>query len=167
LPNGGKERFCQVLKIEKKQVKIVSVLIAAFFVVSIVGLAISQSGKSYAASSSNIGVVDYQELFGDKNPDVAKANETMKAEVEQAEKDFKEKTASMSEKEKQEYGAQLQKRLDMKKAELGKQIQEKIATAARLVADDKKLAIVIDKSSVIYGGQDITEEVLKRMTTGK
>ncbi|HMM20912.1 MAG TPA: OmpH family outer membrane protein [Selenomonadales bacterium] len=153
-----------MLKLEKKQVKFISVAIAAVFLLGIVGLAISQTNKSFAAGpTSNVGVVNYQMIMS-QHPDVAKAEETMRAEVQQAQKDFEAKAASMNDKEKQEYYAQLQKRLNLKQAELMGPINDKVTGAIKAVADAKGLAVVIDKGTVVYGGQDITDEVVKKIT---
>ncbi|WP_407635975.1 hypothetical protein [Propionispira raffinosivorans] len=40
----------------------------------------------------------------------------------------------------------------------------KVNVAVKEVADSKGLAIVVDKSVTIYGGQDITDDVLKKIT---
>lgn len=155
-----------MLKLEKKQVKIVSLLIALFFVLGIVGIALSQSGKSYAAGSSNsssVGVVNYQMIMS-QSQDMAKAQQDFQAEVDQAKKDFDEKTAGKSDKEKQDYYAQVQQRLGLKQQELMEPIMKKIEGVIKEVADAKGLVVVLDKSNVVYGGQDITEEVGKKLS---
>ena len=38
---------------------------------------------------------------------------------------------------------------------------DKINAAVKKVADAKGLTIVVEKSNVVYGGQDITDEVIK------
>lgn len=153
-----------MLKIEKKQVKIVSVVIAAFFLLGIVGIALSQSGKTYAAPTSNIGVVNYQMLVS-QHPDAAAAQETMKNEVAQAQKDFDAKAPTLaSDKEKQEYFMQLQQRLNQKNQELLGAINDKVTAAVKTVAEAKGLTVVVDKSAVVYGGQDITDDVMKKIT---
>jgi outer membrane protein len=154
-----------MLKLQKKQVKIVSLTIALMFVLGIVGLALSQSSTSYAASansSSKIGVVNHQMLVA-QHPDMAKAQETMQAEVEQAKKDFEAKTATMSDKEKQDYYAQTQQRLTLKEQQLMAPIFEKVDAAIKAVADAKGLSVVMDQGNVVYGGQDITDEVGKKI----
>lgn len=162
----GREKGFFVLKFEKKQVKIVSLAIAVFFMLGVVGLALSQSGKTYAAganNSSNIGVVNHQMLVS-QQPDMAKAQETMQAEVESARKDFEAKTASMNDKEKQDYYAQVQQRLALKQQELITPVMDKVDAAIKAVADAKGLAVVMDKGNVVYGGQDITDEVGKKLS---
>lgn len=155
-----------MLNLGKKQVKIVSLAVAVFFMLGVVGLALSQSGKTSiaaASSSSNIGVVNHQMLVS-QHPDMAKAQETMQAEVEQARKDFETKSASMNDKEKQDYYAQVQQRLSLKQQELIAPVLDKVDATIKSVADAKGLSVVMDKGNVVYGGLDITDEVGKKLT---
>jgi len=156
-----------VLNLGKKQVKFVSLAVAAFFMLGVVGLALSQSSTTSVAaaagSSSNIGVVN-QKLLISQHPDMAKAQETMQAEIDSASKDFDTKSATMNDKEKQEYFAQIQQRLAVKDQEIFNPIINKVDAAIKAVADAKGLAVVMDKNNVVYGGQDITDDVGKKIT---
>ena len=156
-----------MLNLGKKQVKIVSLAVAAFFMLGVVGIALSQSGKtsvaSAASSSSNIGVVNYQQLV-QQHPDMPKAQETMQAAVEEAKKDFEAKSATMNDKEKQDYSAQLQQGLKVKEQEIFDVLVKKVEATIKTVADAKGLTVVMDKANVVYGGQDITDEVAKKIT---
>jgi outer membrane protein len=154
-----------VLK-NKKYVKIVSLVVAAFFMLGVVGLAVSQTGKGYAAgagTASNVGKVNHQAIVA-QHPDMAKAQEAMQQEVEAAKKEFDAKAANMNEKEKQDYYMQLQQRLNLKQQELIGPIYDKVDAAIKAVADAKGLAVVLDAGNVVYGGQDITDEVMKKIT---
>ena len=71
-----------MIKFEKKQVKLISVAIALVFVFSIVAIAVSQTGSmgiASAASSSNVGIVDYRQVMS-QHPDLAAANTEMQKE---------------------------------------------------------------------------------------
>ncbi len=152
-----------MLKIEKKQVKIISVAIAAVFMLSVVGIAVSQTGTSQAAAASNVGKVNYDDLVR-SHPDFAKFAETMKSEQDLAQKDFDAKAPSMAnDKERQEYFMQLQQRLGVKQAELLKPIEDKVMATIKEVADTRGLAVVMPAGMVVYGGQDITEDVKKKL----
>jgi len=154
-----------VLNLKKKQVKFVSLAIAVFFMLGVVGLALSQTGKTSVASasgSSNIGVVNQQMLVS-QHPDMAKAQEAMQAEVESAKKDFEAKSATMNDKDKQDYYAQIQQRLSLKQQELIDPVLSKVEAAIKAVADAKGLSVVMDKGNVVYGGLDITDEVGKKI----
>ncbi len=148
---------------DKKKVKIISLTVALLFILGIAGIAVSQSGRTYAAgNSSNIGVVNHQMLVS-QHPDMAKAESDMQAEVQAAKQDFDTKTANMNDKEKQDYYIQVQQRLNQKQQELIGPIFDKVDAAIKQVADSKGLSVVLDKGNVIYGGQDITDEVTKKL----
>lgn len=153
-----------MLKIDKKQVKIVCIAVAAVFVLSIVGLAMSQSNTLQAsASPSNIGKVNIDEVMR-SHPDFKKAGDTFNAEVEQAQKDFAAKAPTLAnDKEREAYSAQIQQRLSLRQAELIKPIEDKVMAAIKEVADVKGLAVVMPTAVVIHGGQDITGDVKKKL----
>jgi len=155
-----------VFNIGKKQVKIVSLTVAVLFMLGVVGIAVSQSGQTSVASAasqtSNIGVVNHQLLIS-QHPDTQKAQDTMNAEVEQAKKDFEAKTATMNDQEKQDYYKQIQERLTLKNKELMDPIIAKVDEAIKKVATAKSLTVIMDKSNVVYGGQDITDDVGKKL----
>lgn len=143
-----------------------SLTVAAFFMLGVIGLALSQSGSSSAAaasSSSNIGVVNYEMLVS-QHPDTAKVQETMQAEQEQAKNDFETKSASMNEKEQQAYYNQIKQRLSLKQQELIDPVLKKVDATIKTVADARGLSVVMDKNNVVYGGQDITDDVGKKLT---
>jgi len=154
-----------MIKFEKKQVKVISVAIALVFVFSVVGIALSQSGSGIAsaASSSNVGTIDYRQVMS-QHPDLTAANAEMQQAYQDAQEDFKTKTTSMNDQQKQEYYQQTQERLMNKEKELIEPIRAKVQDAVKSVAEAKGLSVVLDKSSVVYGGQDITPDVVKKVT---
>ena len=146
-----------------KNVKLISLFIAAIFVLGCFALSVTQSGvgkSAFAASSeSAIGVVNYQMLVA-QSPDLSKVNES-------AQKDFNEKSKSMNEAEKRKYYTQTQERLANKQKELMDPVLKKIEASIKKIADKKGLAVVVDKNTVVFGGVDITDEVAKAMQAGK
>lgn len=137
---------------------------AALFFVAAFGVVMAQGGKAYAAPGATlpVGVVDYLYLINNY-PDTPKANEALRAEREQTKKEFEAKSAGLGDKEKQDFNVQLAKRVEQKRQELLRPISEKLNVAIKEIADEKGLAIVISKSSAVYGGVDITDEVMKRI----
>ena len=148
----------------KKSVKTVALAIAAAFLFGVAGLAVSQTTHvASAAPASNVGVVNYQ-MVVQQHPDLAKVQTTMQAESEAAKKEFDAKAASLGDKEKQEYYMQLQQRLQLKNQELMVPLFSKVDAVIKEVADAKGLSVVVDKGAVIYGGQDITDDCVKKVT---
>ncbi|MBO6179048.1 MAG: OmpH family outer membrane protein [Selenomonadaceae bacterium] len=153
-----------MVQLEKKHVKIISVLVALIFIGSVVALALTQSGSGIAsaASSSKVGVVDYRQLLS-QHPKLQEVNNQMQQAVTEAQKEFETKSASMGEQEKADYYNQTQERLQVKQQELFDPIQKSVDEAVKKVADTKGLSVVLDKSTVVYGGQDITNDVVSRL----
>ena len=148
----------------KKNVKTVALAIAAAFLFGVAGLAVSQTTHvASAAPASSVGVVNYQ-MVVQQHPDLAKVQTTMQAESEAAKKEFDAKAASLGDKEKQEYYMQLQQRLQLKNQELMVPVFSKVDAVIKEVADAKGLSVVVDKGAVIYGGQDITDDCVKKVT---
>ena len=148
----------------KKNVKTVALAIAAAFLFGVAGLAVTQTTHvASAAPASSVGVVNYQ-MVVQQHPDLAKVQTTMQAESEAAKKEFDAKAASLGDKEKQEYYMQLQQRLQLKNQELMVPIFSKVDAVIKEVADAKGLSVVVDKGAVIYGGQDITDDCVKKVT---
>ena len=153
-----------MFKNNKKNVKIVALAIAAAFLFGVAGLAVSQTTQvASAAPASNVGKVNYQMLV-QQHPDLAKVQTTMQTESEAAKKEFDAKAASLGEKEKQEYFMQLQQRLQLKNQELMVPIFNKVDGIIKEVSDAKGLVVVVDAAAVLYGGADITDECVKKIT---
>ena len=153
-----------MFKNNKKNVKIVALAIAAAFLFGVAGLAVSQTTQvASAAPASNVGKVNYQMLI-QQHPDLAKVQTTMQAESEAAKKEFDAKAASLGEKEKQEYFMQLQQRLQLKNQELMVPLFNKVDAVIKEVSDAKGLVVVVDSAAVIYGGADITDDCVKKIT---
>ncbi len=153
-----------MINFEKKQVKIISLVIAAVFILSIVAIGVAQydSAIASATSSSNVGVVDYRTLVS-SSPQLAKIQQELQQEQQKEAQEFKEKAASMNDQQKAALMAQLQENLMKKQRELLNPVMENIKKDIKTVADAKGLTVVLDKSNVVYGGQDITQDVMARM----
>lgn len=135
-------------------------LFTAFLVVMAFGAIPAQA----APNASPVGVVDYLYLLN-QQPETAQANDALRCEQEAAKKEFADKSAGLSDADKQNLDRQLGQQVEQKRQELLKPIVEKINAAIQEVADAKGLSIVIGKQQVIYGGVDITGDVLKKITS--
>ena len=152
-----------------KNVKLVSLFVAAIFVLGCFALTLSQSGfggtASAAAKESAIGVVNYQMLVS-QNPELVNVRTAMQNEIATAQQDFNEKSKTMSDAEKQRYYKQLQERLGNKEKELMDPVLKNIELQIQKIADKKGLSVVVHKDTVVFGGVDITDEVIRAMQKG-
>ena len=153
-----------MVKLQKKQVKIVSILIALAFVGSVMAMALTQFGPNMvSAASSNVGVVDYSQVMN-QHPKVQAASTEMQNAVQEAQKEFEEKSANMNDNEKRDYYTQTQQRLQQKNQELMEPITKSVEESVKKVAEQKGLSVVLEKGAVVYGGVDITQDVLKQVS---
>ena len=140
----------------------VSLFFVAALLAGAIGFTTFQSGKVYAASAPVVGMVDYTYLIN-IHPDTPKANETLQAERDQANKEYTEKSAILNDKGKQDLELQLNQRVEQKRQELLKPIVDKINAAIKEVADAKGLTVVVYKNTVVYGGLDITMDIANKL----
>jgi len=153
-----------MIKLEKKQVKIMSILIALIFIGSVVAIALTQTGNvASAASSSNVGVVEYDQIMF-QHPDMKTLDEQLKTSIAEIKAEFDEKSAGMNDQEKQDYYMQCQERILQRREELLAPVVASVDTAIKTVADKKGLSVVLAKAAVVYGGQDITKEVIAQLS---
>jgi outer membrane protein len=152
-----------LINFQKKQVKIISVIIAAVFIFSIVALGVSQYQSGMAgASSSNVGIVDYSQLIS-QHPGMQAAREKYEEAAKQVQDEFSQKAGSMTPEQQQQFIEQKQKEMQDKQKELLDPIRTSIETQVQSVADSRGINVVLDKNNVLYGGQDITQEVLQKL----
>ena len=155
-----------MIKLEKKQIKIFSVVIALVFVGSVAAMAVtsmgSLTGGVASAASSAVGVIDYRQVMS-QHPGLEAANSQMQKEVETAQQEFEAKSAEMNDQQKAEYYQQTQQRLAQKQADLIDPLSKQVEATVKSVAEAKGLSVVIDKGAVVYGGQDITQDVIKKL----
>ena len=158
-----------MLKLEKKQIQIFSVVVAMIFIGSVIALGMSQlsavTSVASAASSSSVGVIDFHQAMS-QNPALNEANTKFQQEVEAAQSDFDAKAANMSDEDKAAFYQQTQQRLAQRQAELLEPVQKAVEQAAKEVADAKGLSVVIDKGAVVYGGNNITRDVIAKLQKG-
>ena len=81
----------------------------------------------------------------------------------QAVKELKEQNKSAEIKAQKEYEAAVE--LGKKMEEMNKQMANKTMEAAKSVGDAKGLSVVLPKEAVLYGGVDITDQVLKKLAS--
>ncbi len=152
-----------MIQLEKKQVKIISILIAVLFIGSVVAIALTQSGTGVAsAAGGNVGVIDYRQVMS-QHPDLNNVEQQMQTAIADVKREFEEKSAGMNDQEKADYYQQSQLRLQQKQQELVAPIEQSIQDAIKKVADNKGLQVVVEKTAVIYGGQDISQDVINRL----
>ena len=73
------------------------------------------------------------------------------------------KIAAQDDATKQKLAEEARQNLAKKDQEIAKSVQDKAMEAAKAVGDAKGLSVVMTKDTVLYGGVDITDQVLKKL----
>lgn len=153
---------------KKKNIKIFSAVVALIFVLSVAAMAVMQTGNPVnAAPSSNIGVVDTSKVFAPDNEAIVNAQKELQTASQDMQKQFEEQSANMSDEEKAQLFEKMQGEMSERQEKIQKGLKDKLEEAVGSVASTKGLSLVVDKSVVLYGGQDITDQVAKQLTSSK
>lgn len=109
-----------------------------------------------------VGVLDVNKVMSD-SPKVKQLQETLNTRAKELSDQLEKDKASLSNEEFQKrqeaaYGEFLKTKQDLET-----QVDNSIKQALEAVAKEKKLGVILYKSSVAQGGTDITDDVIKRM----
>ncbi len=149
-------------KLATKPGKFIAILVAAF-VIAAAGAVATSATANAAPAVSGIGYVDFRLLVA-QHPDTPAAEKSIQDLIQQTEAEFKDKSANMNDQDKKNLYLQMKQQLDAKGSAIMGDIEAKVTAAVKEVADKKGLSVVVDKSITIYGGEDITAEVGKKLT---
>ena len=151
----------------KANVKIFSIVIATVFIIGIGALAYTQMATpSGNGGASTIGVIDTSRMMSQDNPLFVSAAQEFMSYQSQLQQETQAKIdAAQDDATKQKLVEEMRQNLAKKDQEIAKSIQDKAMEAAKAVGDGKGLSVVMSKDTVLYGGVDITDQVLKKLAS--
>lgn len=146
-----------------KSMKRVALVLSVFFILGAAGL--WAPARTLAAKAQNelaAGYVDKQRVFAGYAglQDVLKR---VQAARDEAQKDYDANAKDLPQQEKEAYSLKLSQQVAQQEAEMMKPVGEKIAAAIQAVAQEKGLTMIIDAAAVVFGGTDITDDVIKNV----
>ncbi len=110
-------------------------------------------------TEGKIAYVDLQNLFNE-HPDKAEAEKQLNEIARSMQSELEEKAQDLPEEEQKELLDQYQNELSNQEQELIKNILDKIDQAVDSVAAKKEVKIVVDRKNVVYGGYNMTQDVI-------
>ena len=124
-----------------------------------------KSDENFSESAENIGS-DSTVGYFDQSVIMAlnlfrNADTMMQNELKAATEEFQKKAPSMNDEQKKEFIMNQEKRLEAKRGAIMTPLLNKVTTTVESVAKQKNLVLVLDKQYVMYGGRNITEDVVK------
>ena len=126
------------------------------FILTIV-MALGICGAVSAAEAGNVvGYVNVQQVF-QSYPDIETTMSAVDLERQKAQQEFESKSASLDNSGKQALGEKLSQQIAKREQDLMGPIQQKaIATVAKRAG----ISSVVDSSAMLYGGKDLTSDVI-------
>ncbi|PRX35741.1 periplasmic chaperone for outer membrane proteins Skp [Orenia metallireducens] len=113
--------------------------------------------------ATQIAYVDMQQLFAN-HPDKAASEEKLNEEAKRLQKELEEEAKNMTKEERQEVLEKYQQQLNTLERDLVAEVMKDINDRIIKIAKDKGITVVVEKPVVIYGGYDLTDEVLASLT---
>lgn len=134
--------------------------------VLVLGMGILATATIHAApvnSGASIGYVDMQQVVTNST-DYKNAQAALGTEADNMQKEFNEKSAGLNESDKKQLFQQYQQRFELKRQEVMAQVKTKVESAIKDVATAQGIVVVLDKGSVFYGGKDLTQDVVAKVS---
>ncbi|MBW3625466.1 MAG: OmpH family outer membrane protein [Armatimonadetes bacterium] len=86
-----------------------------------------------------------------------------KSDTEKADADRLTRLSAKTDEELDALGEKLEEQLQVKGDEISKRLTDSVSVAIEAVAKDKGYLAIVDKKAMLYGGIDVTEEVLRQL----
>ncbi len=132
--------------------------VSIFFILTLFGVyGIATPNQVMAAEQ--IGYVNVQKVFN-SHPDVKSAISAIDLERQNAQKQFNEQSAALDDTGKADLNKKLSSQVANKEKEMLGPIQQKISEAIIKVAKAQSIKTVLDSSSIVFGGKDLTVAVI-------
>lgn len=146
-------RFITACRDEKMKKQIMT------FILTVV-MALGICGAVSAAEAGNVvGYVNVQQVF-QSYPDIKTTMSAVDLERQKAQQEFESKAASLDDSGKQALGEKLSQQVAKREQDLMGPIQKKVQKAIATVAKRAGINSVVDSSAMLYGGKDLTGDVI-------
>jgi len=113
-----------------------------------------------------IGYVDMQRAL-DAHPQKASSEKALQEFFQAKQREFQAKAKNLTPVQRQELDRQLQQQILQRRQELLSGLDRDIRQAIAQAARTRNISIVLDRSVVLYGGVDLTEDVIKILQKGR
>jgi outer membrane protein len=137
-------------------------IIAVLVVVAAVLLA-SQGGAPVFGQSFTIGFVDMQRAV-DAHPRKAASERALQEFFQAKQREFTTRSKGLSVEQRQLLDRELQQQVIAKRQELLGGIEKELRTAVEDVARAQGVSIVLERAVVLFGGVDLTDQVITKVT---
>jgi outer membrane protein len=135
-------------------------IVVGAIVIAVVGAVLVMRQTPALGQSFSIGYVEMPRAL-ESHPRKASSERALQEFFQAKQREFAERSKTMTAFQRQELDRQLQQQIVEKRNELLGGLDKEIRAAVEEAAKQAGLAIVLDRSAVLYGGTDLTENVIK------
>lgn len=137
---------------------------AAIVVVAVLAAwTLMQGGRPVFGQSFTIGFTDMQRAL-DAHPRKAPSERALQEFFAAKQREFAERAKGMTAEQRQLLDRELQQQFIEKRQQLLGSLDADIRSAVEHVAKTEGISIVLERAVVLFGGVDLTEQVIKRVT---
>lgn len=128
--------------------------------ISVLMLAVGFFMAVPAAAEGEIAYVNLQEVF-EAHPDKAEAEAQLNSEAQELQAELESEADDLSQEEQQQLLQQYQEELTQREQELIQEVLADIEGILKELAEEKGVSVVLDGQNVLYGGYDLTPELIE------
>ena len=143
----------------KMNKKYLGIMIIAGIVIAITAFFNPFSTLARGEAEGRIAFVDVQKVF-ELHPDKSTAEKELNEAAQLMQSELEEKANDLSQEKQQDLLTEYQNKLSEKEQQLIQSVLQEIEDAIKSVAEEKQVKLVLDKRNVIYGGYDMTQDVI-------
>ncbi|WP_188398804.1 OmpH family outer membrane protein [Sporomusa sp. GT1] len=137
-------------------------LIAVCFLGGMLAPAGALAAKAKAKPEQTVGYVNRQQIFS-SYPGIQETLKEIQSLREAAQQDYDTRSKDLSDAERQALNDTIAREEARKEDILMKPVGDKIEASIKAVAEEKGLTVIIDAATVVYGGIDITADVIAKL----
>jgi outer membrane protein len=138
------------------------IIAAGVIVIVAVGAVLAWRQTPAFSQSFSIGYVDMPRAL-DSHPRRASSERALQEFFQAKQREFQERSKNMTAFQRQELDRQLQQQIVDKRNELLGGLDKEIRAAVETAAKQAGVSVVLDRSVVLYGGNDLTEAVITQI----
>ncbi len=142
--------------------KTIGIAAAAIVIVAVLGFVVARSGPALGQTFT-IGYVDMVRAV-DAHPRKASAEGALKDYAQSQIADVQQRVKGMSQGQQEDVRRQVNQQLLKKRQELIGGLEKDIRSAVEKVAKEQGISIVLNREVVLYGGKDLTDDVVKAIS---
>ena len=141
--------------------------VTGVLIIAVIAGIIGMAGFSRGVGASDLeeGIIAYvnlEELF-EAHPDKALAEEKLNLEARELQQELEEKADELSQEEQQQMLQEYQQILSEREQELIEGVLQQIEGLIIELAEEKGFQVVLNGQNVLYGGYNLTPDIIDRM----